>query len=137
MNKQTILGIAVLVSAVVAGVAYAHDEDEHSKMTKITGKVESVKGAQVSVVPADGKPVAVRLTAKTKYVNAKGAATQADLKAGVRVRVTVMKNEQGLSAEEVLLDPPAAVYTCSMHPEIERSEPGKCPKCGMFLEPKS
>ncbi|NJD87931.1 MAG: copper-translocating P-type ATPase [Betaproteobacteria bacterium] len=34
--------------------------------------------------------------------------------------------------------PPAApgtVYTCPMHPEIRRSEPGTCPKCGMALEP--
>jgi len=29
-----------------------------------------------------------------------------------------------------------AVYTCPMHPEIERSEPGTCPKCGMKLVPK-
>ncbi|MBX3636640.1 MAG: copper-translocating P-type ATPase [Rubrivivax sp.] len=29
----------------------------------------------------------------------------------------------------------AAVYTCPMHPEIRRSEPGHCPICGMALEP--
>ena len=27
------------------------------------------------------------------------------------------------------------VYTCPMHPEIRRDEPGFCPKCGMALEP--
>lgn len=26
-------------------------------------------------------------------------------------------------------------YTCPMHPEVRQSGPGKCPKCGMFLEP--
>ncbi len=26
-------------------------------------------------------------------------------------------------------------YTCPMHPEIQRSEPGNCPKCGMTLVP--
>ena len=26
-----------------------------------------------------------------------------------------------------------AVYTCPMHPEIERHEPGTCPICGMDL----
>ena len=26
-------------------------------------------------------------------------------------------------------------YTCPMHPEVEREEPGACPKCGMALEP--
>jgi hypothetical protein len=30
----------------------------------------------------------------------------------------------------------SAVYTCPMHPEVERSEPGTCPKCGMKLVPK-
>jgi Cu+-exporting ATPase len=28
-----------------------------------------------------------------------------------------------------------ATYTCPMHPEIVRSGPGDCPKCGMALEP--
>ena len=27
------------------------------------------------------------------------------------------------------------VYTCPMHPQIRRSEPGNCPICGMALEP--
>lgn len=28
------------------------------------------------------------------------------------------------------------VFTCPMHPEIRAAEKGKCPKCGMFLEPR-
>ena len=27
----------------------------------------------------------------------------------------------------------ATVWTCSMHPEVHESKPGKCPKCGMNL----
>lgn len=27
------------------------------------------------------------------------------------------------------------VYACPMHPEVRSDEPGKCPKCGMALEP--
>lgn len=30
-----------------------------------------------------------------------------------------------------------AEWTCPMHPEIIRNEPGNCPKCGMALEPKT
>jgi P-type Cu+ transporter len=30
-----------------------------------------------------------------------------------------------------------AVYTCPMHPEVEQSRPGECPKCGMTLERKT
>jgi heavy metal translocating P-type ATPase len=26
-------------------------------------------------------------------------------------------------------------YTCPMHPEVRQDGPGKCPKCGMFLQP--
>ncbi|MBF8270256.1 MAG: copper-transporting ATPase [Gammaproteobacteria bacterium] len=29
----------------------------------------------------------------------------------------------------------ASTYTCPMHPEVIRAEPGDCPKCGMALEP--
>jgi Cu+-exporting ATPase len=35
--------------------------------------------------------------------------------------------------------PPAAqgtIYTCPMHPQIRRNEPGSCPICGMALEPE-
>jgi len=31
---------------------------------------------------------------------------------------------------------PAVVYTCSMHPQIRESKPGKCPICGMELTQK-
>jgi len=33
--------------------------------------------------------------------------------------------------------PAAVVYTCPMHPEVQQSGPGKCPKCGMDLVPMS
>ena len=29
------------------------------------------------------------------------------------------------------------IYTCTMHPEIQSSQPGTCPKCGMALIKKS
>lgn len=28
------------------------------------------------------------------------------------------------------------VYVCPMHPDVKSDKPGKCPKCGMNLEPK-
>jgi Cu+-exporting ATPase len=30
-----------------------------------------------------------------------------------------------------------ALYTCSMHPEVQRKGPGACPQCGMALEPRT
>src|SRR5947207_2548414 len=35
------------------------------------------------------------------------------------------------------MSPQKSVYTCPMHPEIERDKPGDCPICGMPLEPKT
>jgi P-type Cu+ transporter len=31
--------------------------------------------------------------------------------------------------------PKGTIYTCPMHPEVRRTEPGSCPICGMALEP--
>ncbi|HVJ16628.1 MAG TPA: heavy metal translocating P-type ATPase [Polyangiaceae bacterium] len=42
--------------------------------------------------------------------------------------------------EEAAPPPPApagAEWTCPMHPEIVRQEPGSCPICGMALEPRT
>lgn len=30
-----------------------------------------------------------------------------------------------------------AIYSCPMHPEVEKEGPGKCPKCGMYLVRKA
>jgi Cu+-exporting ATPase len=32
---------------------------------------------------------------------------------------------------------PGMIYTCPMHPEIRRPQPGNCPICGMGLEPET
>lgn len=40
--------------------------------------------------------------------------------------------EQKLSVATLEAD---AIYSCPMHPEIEQTGPGPCPKCGMALEP--
>jgi Cu+-exporting ATPase len=37
----------------------------------------------------------------------------------------------------VVSAPGKTIYTCPMHPEVQRDHPGDCPKCGMALEPKT
>ena len=39
------------------------------------------------------------------------------------------------AANDPTSSPRDTVYTCPMHPEIRRTAPGNCPKCGMALEP--
>jgi Cu+-exporting ATPase len=39
--------------------------------------------------------------------------------------------------EVIHTEPTPATYTCPMHPEIVRNEPGNCPICGMTLEPRN
>lgn len=41
----------------------------------------------------------------------------------------------GRAVEQEKAAPKDAQYTCPMHPEIIRNEPGACPICGMALEP--
>jgi Cu+-exporting ATPase len=43
----------------------------------------------------------------------------------------LLDNQQPVGAPE------GSDYTCPMHPEIVRSEPGSCPICGMALEPRT
>ncbi len=45
--------------------------------------------------------------------------------------------EVGMTLEPEIPTTPTArtQYTCPMHPEIVRDEPGSCPICGMALEP--
>ena len=42
-----------------------------------------------------------------------------------------LKPEENTTEEESA----ASLYTCPMHPEIQQTGPGACPKCGMALEP--
>jgi len=42
-----------------------------------------------------------------------------------------------LEPEFVAAAPTAVEYTCPMHPEVVREQPGACPECGMALEPRT
>ena len=41
----------------------------------------------------------------------------------------------GMALERSPTAAAATKWTCPMHPEVVRSEPGPCPICGMALEP--
>ena len=41
-----------------------------------------------------------------------------------------------VEVEAIPADFSGTVFTCPMHPEIRRTEPGDCPKCNMHLVPE-
>jgi len=43
----------------------------------------------------------------------------------------------GQTQQNKLVKPQTVVYTCTMHPEVVKDQPGKCPKCGMDLVVKN
>ncbi len=51
----------------------------------------------------------------------------------VQEMVPARTNAHAMAVEQAPLD--VIIYTCPMHPEIRREAPGRCPICGMHLEP--
>jgi hypothetical protein len=52
------------------------------------------------------------------------------------VTLTVMDHDgvKAIAISSTTAETAAAVYTCSMHPDVKQDAPGKCTKCGMNLE---
>jgi len=59
----------------------------------------------------------------------------AGLVVGVVVRGYVSPRTDGSATTTTVAPATAAEYTCSMHPQIRQSKPGRCPICGMDLIP--
>lgn len=47
----------------------------------------------------------------------------------------LMHGMGGHGAHDAAVTGAAKTYTCPMHPEVQSSEPGRCPTCGMNLVP--
>ncbi len=111
----------------------------HEGGTHVMGTIKNVAEKSLTIETRDKKAIVVIIDEKTKLEKAGKSATAKDLKAGVRVVVDVEKDlaKEALVAKEVRIGVDAVIYTCPMHPEVQEKEPGKCPKCGMKLEPKS
>jgi len=124
--------LAFLASLFVAPTLFAHGGHDH-----VMGTVTAVTESRLDVKTPEGKAVTIRLTGETKYEKDKKPATLKDLKPGVRVVVDADKDKEVLVAKEVKIGSADVIYTCPMHPEVQQKEPGKCPKCGMNLKPKS
>jgi hypothetical protein len=105
--------------------------------THVMGTIKNVAEKSLTIETRDKKEVVVVIDEKTRFETNGKPATAKDLKTGGRVVVDADKNKEALVAKEVKIGSVDVIYTCPMHPDVQASAPGKCPKCGMNLEPKS
>ena len=129
--KRSLTIATLLTTLLTAAPMFAHEGHDH-----VMGTVIRVEKGRIEIKGADGKNVAVAVTAATVYTKGKDAAAFADVKPGVRVAVEATNGKAGLEAMGVKMGSAEAIYTCPMHPEAQQAKPGKCPKCGMNLEKK-
>lgn len=84
--------------------------------------VEARVAPEPELVPGAAVTMEVALEAPTSRLTVPVGALQTDAEGAAFVWKLVAAPAQG-----------SPVYTCVMHPEVVRSAPGKCPKCGMQL----
>jgi hypothetical protein len=129
----TALALSLWPLAAPANQGHAHGHGEDA----VLGTIAKVEGDRLEVADPDGKSVSVLLTRTTVYLKGTEEAKRADLKPGLSVAVETAGGKAGLEARVVRIGPAdGAVWACPMHPEVTGTGPGKCPKCGMFLEKK-
>lgn len=58
------------------------------------------------------------------------------LVAGLGLAVLTGNSVYGQMQQNTTAKPKAVKYTCPMHPEVVKDQPGECPKCGMPLVEK-
>lgn len=110
----------------------------HESGMPVAGTIKTIGEKNLTLETHDQKEVKITLDEKTKFKKNGKPATAKDLNAGMRVVVDVDKGQEkeALVAKEVRVGTEVVIYTCPMHSEVRENAPGKCPKCGMKLEPK-
>ncbi len=94
-------------------------EIDHSKM-----KETSMPAASVSASPAGQETIEGEMKKTSDEMK--------KLSDEMKAKSDAAKSDKKKSAA-IESSPAAAVYTCTMHPEVNLPAPGKCPKCGMPL----
>jgi heavy metal-binding protein len=98
---------------------------DHSKMKEMPMPAVSVTASPAGKEAVEGemKKTSDEMKTLSDELKAKSDAAKSDKKTGDKSTA----NEPS---------PAAAVYTCTMHHEVNLPAPGKCPKCGMTLVKK-
>jgi P-type Cu+ transporter len=89
--------------------------------------------------PVCGMPVTVRAPQALDYagkpVHFCSAACKTKFEANPSKYVVARSASALQKAPETIAAVVGTVYTCPMHPDVRKDQPGACPKCGMTLEP--
>jgi hypothetical protein len=132
-QPKKLLPLAALLVLSTVSPLLGHESGMH-----VAGTIKSVGETSLTIEASDKQEVVIGIDGKTKFEKNGKPATAKDLKVGVRVVVDADKGQtkEALVAKEVRIGADSVIYTCPMHPEVKENAPGKCPKCGMNLEPK-
>lgn len=98
-------------------------EMDDSKMKDMTASTAAPAPANKETLEMEMKKTSDEMKKLSDELKAKSDAAKPDKKIGDKSASTTTS-------------PAAAVYTCTMHPEVNLPAPGKCPKCGMTLVKK-
>ncbi len=91
------------------------------------------KGSGITTDPVCGMAVD---PATTRHIATHGGEHKYFCSAGCLAKFEADPDLYGAKVEAVPADAPeGAIWTCPMHPGIQRPGPGSCPICGMALEP--
>jgi len=104
------------------------DHDHHPASSGVPTAADTAKD------PVCGMTVAVKLD--TRHAKFQGETFHfCSEKCQAKFKADPWFFASGRVAEQKKADPTNGQFTCPMHPEIVRDEPGACPICGMALEP--
>ena len=96
--------------------------------------IETLKDPICGMVVTENSIGPVSHDGKNYYFCCKSCETKFSSDPG---RYINLENSAGPAPASSSVSPAAGdgIYTCPMHPEVERNGPGSCPYCGMALEP--
>jgi hypothetical protein len=108
MRKLFVVGAIALA---ISGRVLAHEGHAH----KVMGTVAAISAEQIEVDTKDGKKETYALAKDAKYLKGKAVATQADVKPGMRVVLSVVEKDKKKSVTEVMMAAEASQHDASGH----------------------